>query len=145
MNNFEIYIIFKSRTKGNDYPVAIVGIVNSQTKTLLCTWKDSPRPIEPLGLHQGRHLGLSGRLNDLLYVLLDIVFILCLELYRGFGGNSTVVLLELVAAVFSLERSHYIPHTFIFAEEALVLATALNGGASANEDGHLFEDLASAA
>jgi hypothetical protein len=72
---------------------------------------------------------LGGHLRDLLHVLLDIVFILCLELYGGIGSYLAVVLLKPVAAVFCLEGSHYIPHTFVFAEEALVLAAALNGSA----------------
>lgn len=75
-------------------------------------------------------------------MLLDIVFVFGLELDGRIGGDSAVVGLEPLAAVFCLEGSHYIPHTFVFAEEALVLASALDGGAGGDEEGHLLEDLA---
>lgn len=139
MNNFEIYIIFKSRTKRNNYPV---GKVTPKGNTLLHRDRSAHRPVESLWREEGWHIGLGGHISGLLYVLLDIVLVLGLELDDGIGSDSGVVLFEPVAAIFGLEGGHYILHTFVFAEETLVLASALNGCPGGDEVGHLFEDLA---
>lgn len=139
MNNFDIYIIFKSRTKRNNYPV---GKVTPIRNALLHWERIAHWPVECLRREQIGHIGLSRHLSHLLYLLLYIIFVLGLEFDGRIGDDSSVVLFELIASIFCLEWCHYILHTFIFAEEALILTSALNWCSSGYEDGHLFEDFA---
>jgi hypothetical protein len=73
-------------------------------------------------------------------MLLDVVFVLGLEFYKGIVDNLIVVVLETIAAVFLLEGRDYVSHILVFSEKALVLAAALHGAPAFDEDCHLLED-----